>query len=61
MSVQAHCIEGVSASEGREEANVVGGGIRVGGGNGDGNGIGGGNGSVNVYGDGDGDGSRTGM
>ena len=40
---------GVSGSEGREGANGVGGGIRVGGGNKDGNGVGSGNRDVNVY------------
>ena len=54
VSVQAHCTEGVTGSEGQEGANGVGGGIEVGGGNGDGNGVGGGNG------DGVGAGARTG-
>ena len=54
VSVQAHCTEGVTGSEGQEGANGVGGGIGVGGGNGDGNGVGSGNGYVNGHGDGDG-------
>ena len=58
-SVQAHCTEGVTVSEGREGANGVGGGIGVGGGNGDGNGVGSGSGDVNDHGDGDGAGTGT--
>ena len=53
--------EGVTGSDGREEANEAGGRIGVGGGNGDGNGVGGGNGDVNGDGDGDGAGTRTGL
>ena len=60
MSVQAHRTEGVTGSKGQEEANEVGDGIGVGGGNGDGNGVGGGNGDVNGHGDGDGAGAGTG-
>ena len=41
MSVRAHRTEGVTESEGREDANGVGGAIGVGGGNGDGNRVGG--------------------
>ena len=59
-SVQTHRIEGVTESEGQEGANVVGGGIGVGGGNGDGNRVGGGNGDMNSHGDGDGAGGETG-
>ena len=59
-SVQAHCTEGVTGSEGQEGANGVGGGIGVAGGNGDGYGVGGGNGHVNGHGDGDGAGARAG-
>ena len=47
--------EEVTGSEGREGANVVGGGIGVGGGKGDGHGVGSGNG------DGDGAGAGTGL
>ena len=47
VSVHAHRTEGVTESEGREEANEVVGGIGVGGGNGDGNRVGHGNGDVN--------------
>ena len=54
-SVQAHCIGGVTGSEGQEGANGVGGGIGVGGGNGDGNG------DVDGQGDGDGAGAGTGV
>ena len=60
MSVQAHRIEGVTGSGGRDGANGLGGENGVGGGNGDGNGVGGGNGDVNSHGDGDGTGARTG-
>ena len=52
-SVQAHRTGGVTASEGQEGANGVGGGIGVGGGNGDGNG--------DVNGHGDGAGTGTGV
>ena len=52
VSVQVHRTEGVTGSEGQEEANGVG--IGVGGENGDGNGVGGGNGDVNGHGDGNG-------
>ena len=55
--MHVHCTEGVTGSDGREEANEAGGGIGVGGGNGDGNGVGGGN--RDVHGDGDGDGAET--
>ena len=54
-SVQAHCIGGVTGSEGKEGANGVGGGMEVGGGNGDGNG------DVNGHGDGAGAGTGTGV
>ena len=47
VSVHAHCTEGVTESEGREEANEVVGGIGVEGGNGDGNRVGDGNRDVN--------------
>ena len=47
VSVHAHRTEGVTGSEGREEANRVGGGIGVGGGDGDGNGAEAGAGDVN--------------
>ena len=50
MSVHAHRTERISASEAHEEANGVGGRIRVGGENGKWNGVGGGNDDVNVYG-----------
>ena len=46
---------------GREDANRVRSGIRVGGGNGDGNGVGVENGNVNVDGHGDGAEMRTGV
>ena len=55
VSVHAHRTERVIGSEGREGANGVRGGIRVGGGNG------GGTGDVSVDGDGDGAGTRTGV
>ena len=54
VSVHAHCTEGVTGSEGREEANGAEGEIRVGGGNGDGNEVGSENGDV----DGDRDGTE---
>ena len=54
-SVQAHCIGGVTGSEGQEGANRVGGGIGVGGRNGDGNG------DMNGHRDGDGTGTGTGV
>ena len=57
VSVQAHRTEGLTGSEGREEANGVG--IGVGGGNEDGNGVGGGNRDVSGHGDGDGAGAGT--
>ena len=59
ISVHAHRTGRVTGSEGREGANGVGGGIRVGGADGDGNGVGGGNGDVNGHGDGDGAGVGT--
>ena len=62
VSVHAHRTEGVTGSEGREEAKRVGGGIGAGGGNGDGdgNGVGGENGGVNdCDGDKDGAGMKT--
>ena len=46
VSAHPHCTEGVTESEGREEANEVVGGIGVEGGNGDGNRVGDGNGDV---------------
>ena len=46
MSVHAHCTEREAGSERQEEANEVGGGIGIRGGNGDGNGVGSGNGDV---------------
>ena len=58
MSVQAHCSDGVSGSEGREGANGVRGGFRIEGGNGDGNEVRDRNGDVN--GDGDEDRAGTG-
>ena len=58
VSVHAHRTEGVTGSEGRAGANVVGGG--VGGGNGYGKGVGGGNGDVNGDGRGAGAGTGTG-
>ena len=57
VSVHVHTTELVTRPEGREGANGVGRGIRVGDGNRDGNGGGGGN--VDVNGNGDGDGART--
>ena len=51
MSVHVHRTKEVTESEGREGANGVGGGIKVGGGNGD----------ANVSGGGDGAGARTGV
>ena len=59
VSVRAYRTQGMTAPEGQEGANRVGGGIGVGGGNGDGNGVGG-NGDVNGHGDGDGAGAGTG-
>ena len=61
MSVQAHRTEGATGSVGWKEANGVGGGIGVGGGNGDDNGIGDGKGDVNGHGDGDGAITGTGV
>ena len=61
VSVHVHGTEGVTGSEGQEEANGVGGEIEVGGGNGDGNGVGGENGDVNGHGDENGEGVRTGV
>ena len=59
-SVHAHRTKGVIRCVGREDANGVRSGIRVGGGNGDGNRGGSGNGNVNVDGKGDGAGTNTG-
>ena len=59
VSIHAHRTEGVTGSEGREEANGVGGGVGVGGGNGDRNGVEVGNGDVNRDGDRVGAGMRT--
>ena len=61
VSVYVHVTEGVTGSEGQEEANGIGGGIEVGGGNGDGNGVGGGNGDVNGHGDENGARAGTGV
>ena len=60
VSVYAHRTWGVTGSEGREEANGVGGRIGVGGGNGDGDRVGVGNGDVNGDGGGDRAGPETG-
>ena len=60
VSVQAHCTERVTGSEGQEGANGIVGGIGVGGGNVDGNRVGGGNGDVTGHRDRDGAGAGTG-
>ena len=61
VSVHAHRTKGLTGCVGRQDANRVRDGIRVGGGNGDGNRVRGGNRNVNIDGEEDGARTRTGV